>query len=67
MVRDITSHPEYCTQLRDFVISNGGIEYATSKLEFFVSKAIEALEVFAPTAHRDMLNAIAKYNAIRTK
>ena len=67
MVRDITSHPEYCTQLRDFVISNGGIEYATSRLEFFISRAIEELDVFAPTAHKDMLNAIAKYNAIRTK
>ena len=67
MVRDISSHPEYCERLRQFVIDNGGIEYASSRLEDFIAEALEALEAFAPSPYRDMLNAIAKYNAIRTK
>ena len=67
MVRDITNHPEYCDQLRDYVLGNGGIEYASSRLGDFISEALQALEAFSPSAHRDMLRTIANYNAIRTK
>lgn len=65
MVRDIDGHPEYCRQIRSFVLEHGGIEYATRRLDDFIGDALRALEAFPPSPEREALEHIARYNAIR--
>ena len=65
MVREIPEHPEYCEQLYRFVHDAGGVEYAASRLNQFISEALEALELLPPSAEKEMLAGLARYNAIR--
>lgn len=66
-IHDIPSHPEYCSDIRDFVLSEGGVEYAEKKLNAYVAEAQQALEVFPDCPEREFLAFIAKDNAVRTK
>jgi len=66
MVKNIPSHPEYVASIREFVFSNGGIEYASAKLDEFVGDALAALEVLPDSRDRDFLEEIARYNSSRT-
>ncbi|MBP5720086.1 MAG: polyprenyl synthetase family protein [Bacteroidales bacterium] len=61
----IPEHPEYVAELRSYVCANGGIEYATQRLDDFIAEALDALEAFPPSPERDALAEIARYNAIR--
>ena len=67
MVRGIPEHPEYCVQIHDFVLDNGGIEYASARLDDFIDEAISALDAFPASPEKDMLAELARFNAVRNK
>ena len=67
MVHDIPDHPEYCDKLHAFVLDNGGIEYASARLDDFIDEAISALDAFPASPEKDMLAELARYNAVRNK
>ena len=67
MIRGIHDHPDNLAKLRDFVLRSGGVEYAENKLKEYVAEALSALEAFPESAARDVLAAIARENAERTK
>ncbi len=64
-IRDIGSHPEYCGQIRSFVIERGGIEYAASRLEEYIERAVGALAPVPDSPSKDALVDIAHFNAFR--
>lgn len=61
----IHEHPEYCGQLHSFVIERGGIEYAASRLQEYIDKAVDALRPVPDSPARDALVEIARFNAFR--
>ena len=65
-MRRIPSCPQYCAEIHDFVLQNGGIEYASTRLDEFVSEALKALDAFEESAEKEYLAQIARYNALRT-
>ncbi len=65
MVREIGSHPEYCEEIRNFVLENGGIEYSSIVLDEYIGKAEKALDAFPEGWARDALALVARYNAYR--
>ena len=65
MVRGIDEHPEYCGQLRGFVLENGGLEYAAARLDDYIKDATAALDVFPESPGKECLASLAGYNAIR--
>ena len=65
MICEADKRPEYCRQLRELILSSGGIEYALARLDEFVGRAIEALGAFADTRARECLEYIARQNAHR--
>ena len=64
-IADIHNHPEYCEQIRTFVLNEGGDRKAAIVLEDYVRKSLAALEKFPKGKDRDFLERIAKYNIIR--
>ena len=66
-IHDIPTHPEFCGQIRRFVLSEGGVEYAEEKLNAYVADALQALEVFPDCREREILAYIAEDNAVRIK
>ena len=66
-VHDIPEHPEYCDEIRAFVLGNGGIEYAYVRLDDFIGEAVSALDAFPASAAKDKLVELARYNAVRKK
>lgn len=67
MIHEIPLHPANCDTIRDFVLLNGGVEFAEKKLEDYVSEAEHALDVFPDCPEKEILAGIAHLNAIRTK
>lgn len=65
MIREIPSHPEYCPRIHDFVLTHGGIEYATARLEEYISRAVEALAPVPDSPAKDALVEIAHFNTFR--
>ncbi len=65
MIREIPSHPEYCPKIHGFVLSRGGIEYASSRLEEHILRAVEALAPLPDSPAKDALVEIARFNAFR--
>ena len=45
LVKDIVGHPEHRDEIVAFVKSNGGMEYASGRLDFYVQEAVDALSV----------------------
>jgi len=64
-VRDIKEHPEHCAEVRAFVLGNGGVEYASARLDEFIGKAVKALDVFPDGKAKDLLADLARFNALR--
>lgn len=64
-LRDIHSHPEYCSQISDFVRDREGIEYASRKLREYIDRAESALGQIPPSSSKDYLMEIAEYNSFR--
>ena len=65
-VTEIHSHPEYAREVTRFVLENGGVEYASRRLDEYVQRAVDALEIFEDSPQKDYLVQIAQYNAYRT-
>ena len=65
MISDIHNHPEYCEQIRTFVLENRGVEKAGDILESYIRKSLDALDVFPDGKEKEFLTRIAKYNTIR--
>ena len=66
MVADIRQHPDSCAEIHDFVLANGGLEYAAARLDDFVAEGLRALEAMPSSEHKQALEGVARYNAIRT-
>lgn len=66
-VRDIHSVEGACGEVRAFVFSHGGVEYAVRRLEELVAEAKEALASFPQSEARDILMELADYTAYRKK
>ena len=64
-VLKIKEQPELSEELRQYVLDNGGIEYASSVLDEYVDEALDALSVFPQSPWKDALVQIARYNAVR--
>lgn len=67
MVLDILEHPEYKEEIVGFVKEGKGIEYAVSRLEDYVSKAVDALAMLPDSKEKDYLVKIAGFTAYRDK
>lgn len=67
LVRDIPGHPEHRDEIVAFVRSNGGIEYATDRLNEYVSSAVTALDVLPESKEKSYLIELAYFTAIRDK
>ena len=67
LVQDILDHPENRDEIVDFVKGNGGLEYAERKLDEYVSRAVEALDVFPQSVEKDFLVELAHFTAKREK
>lgn len=63
----IHENPELKDEIRDFVFSYGGMEYAAAKLQDYVSKAVKALEIFPESTEKEYLKSIAEYSARRSR
>lgn len=66
MVREIHSHPEYCDQVRDFVVSAGGVEAASRRLDNYIEMAVTALDVLPDTKAKEYLAELVRFNAFRS-
>lgn len=64
-VSEIREHPEYCDEVRAFVLDNGGIEYASARLEEYVNSAVSAISCFPDSEAKTCLESIAGYNTVR--
>ena len=64
-IQAVHDHPEYCREIHSFVLENGGVEYASAKLDEYIGKACGALSVLPDSAARRYLEEIAHYNAFR--
>ena len=65
MILELDGHPEFEEQIREFVLQRKGIEYAESRLEYYVNDAISALDPLPASADKDYLVQIARYNMLR--
>ena len=67
LVKDIVGHPEHRDEIVAFVKNNGGMEYASDRLDFYVDQAVEALNVLPESFEKELLVKLARYTAIREK
>ena len=67
MVLNVREHPENCAELHRFVLDNGGVEYASARLDDYIGEALDALACFPPGREKDALVELARYNAVRKK
>ena len=67
IVKDIVGHPEHRDEIVRFVKANGGMEYASNRLDFYVNQAVEALSVLPESYEKELLVKLARYTANREK
>ena len=67
LVKDIVGHPEHRDEIVAFVKANGGMEYASERLDFYVNQAVEALAVRPESFEKTLLVKLARYTANREK
>lgn len=65
IIRNISSDGRFCAEVHDFVMSNGGIEYASDVLDRYIEKAVGSLDVYPDSEEKEALKEIARYNAYR--
>ena len=65
MIAQIDEHPEYCEQIRKFVLDREGTVMAEKVLQEYIDKSIAALSSFPDGKDKDFLIRIARYNTIR--
>lgn len=61
----VHEHPEYKEEIRAFVLENGGLEYASGKLEEHVRRAKSVLGAFPESEEKRYLAKIADFTARR--
>ena len=66
-VLQIQDHPEFKEEIRGFVFDNGGNEYADSRLQEYVKKAMDSLRALPDSKEKDYLAAIAEFTANRDR
>lgn len=64
-VAEIVAHPEYRDEIVEFVKRKGGLDYAVGRLEEYVKKACDALEVFPDSREKAFLKELAVFTARR--
>ena len=64
---EIHDSPACKNEIRDFVMSNGGMEYSASTLDSYVEKAVRALDVLPDSKEKDYLVKIAAFTAARDR
>ena len=67
LVKDIVGHPEHRDEIVAFVKANGGMEYASERLDFYVNQAVDALAVLSESFETELLVKLARYTANREK
>ena len=67
LVKDIVGHPEHRDEIVAFVKANGGMEYASERLDFYVNQAVEALAILPESFEKTLLVKLARYTANREK
>lgn len=67
LVKDIVGHPEHRDEIVAFVKANGGMEYATGRLDFYVMEAVAALSVLPDSFEKELLEKLAHFTAKRDK
>ena len=67
MLLNIQEHPEYKEDIVAFVKEGKGIEYAVSRLDEYVAKAVGALATLPDSREKDYLVKIAEFTAYRDK
>lgn len=65
MVVNIYEHPEYCDEIRAFVVKYDGLAYATARLEQYVEEAVAALAPLPNSVAKTHLEVIARFNSYR--
>lgn len=65
MLLEVDSKPENISILHNFVIGNGGLEYAKTRLEEHIDNAVRALDAFEDSPSKRYLADIAKFNSFR--
>ena len=66
MVAGIAENPDAVSEIHDFVLGGGGLEYAAARLDDFIQEALDALCEFPESEFKSALEGLARYNAIRT-
>lgn len=64
-IRNIHANPQYCEEIRQFVVDGGGVEYAAERLKEYVEKAISALSILPDSPAKTYLTEIAEFNLLR--
>lgn len=64
-IREIPLNLQYCSEIHDYVLENGGIEYASKRLHEFVETSLASLAAFENSPEKEYLAQIAEYNALR--
>jgi len=67
LVKNNNNNPEKVTEVINFVLKNGGIEYATKKMNEYKDKALEILKSFENNAARQSLEQLVCYTTERKK
>ena len=65
-IRNIVECPQYREEILNFVRENGGLEYAMSRLSYYVEKAVEALDMMPDSQAKRYLVELAYFTAERT-
>jgi octaprenyl-diphosphate synthase len=66
-VTQSSENRKYISKVRDFVIENNGLEYATAVAERYVEKATALISTFDDSPARQSLIALAQYSVKRNK
>lgn len=65
-IRNIVECPQYREEILNFVRENGGLEYAVSRLTYYVEKAVTALDMMPDSQAKRYLVELAYFTAERT-
>lgn len=66
-VKNHHDNPDKVQEIIDYVLTSGGIEYATQKMHEYVKEALEILHSFAQNESRDSLEQLVLYTVNRNK
>jgi len=67
VVKNYNTHPVKVRWLIDYVIGNGGMEYATRQMQQYVQEAYAILDTFPESPSKESLKALVQYTIEREK